>query len=72
MGVVQSQNIIKASATSSLTPPPQAREHQVEVAKLIHVTTCIGCKACQVDVQSGMISVPSLKPVSVFTITRPI
>lgn len=48
MGVVQSQNIIKASATSSLTPPPQAREHQVEVAKLIDVTTCIGCKACQV------------------------
>ncbi|WP_301097935.1 4Fe-4S dicluster domain-containing protein, partial [Otariodibacter sp.] len=48
MGTVQSQNIIKASATSGLTPPPQARDHQVEVAKLIDVTTCIGCKACQV------------------------
>ena len=27
---------------------PQARDHQQEVAKLIDVTTCIGCKACQV------------------------
>ena len=48
MGSVQSQNIIKASAISFLTPQPQARDHQVEVAKLIDVTTCIGCKACQV------------------------
>lgn len=48
MGAVQSQNIIKASATSGLTPPPRARDHQIEVAKLIDVTTCIGCKACQV------------------------
>lgn len=48
MSTVQSQDIIKSSAISFLTPPPQARSHQVEVAKLIDVTTCIGCKACQV------------------------
>ncbi|MFC0322443.1 formate dehydrogenase subunit beta [Gallibacterium melopsittaci] len=45
---VQTQDIIRASATSGLTPPPQVRDHKVEVAKLIDVTTCIGCKACQV------------------------
>ena len=44
----QSQDIIRRSATNSLTPPPEARNHQEEVAKLIDVTTCIGCKACQV------------------------
>ena len=35
-------------STSGLTPAPQARDHKVEVAKLIDVSTCIGCKACQV------------------------
>ena len=45
---VQSQDIIKVSATSGFTPAPQARDHKVEVAKLIDVSTCIGCKACQV------------------------
>lgn len=45
---MQSQDIIKRSATSSLTPTPQVRNKQAEVAKLIDVTTCIGCKACQV------------------------
>ncbi|PWB32371.1 formate dehydrogenase subunit beta [Pseudomonas sp. SDI] len=45
---LQSQDIIKRSATSALTPPPQARSHQAEVAKLIDVSICIGCKACQV------------------------
>lgn len=44
----QSQDIIRRSATNSFTPAPQARDHQQEVAKLIDVTTCIGCKACQV------------------------
>lgn len=48
MNTVQSQDILKASATSTLTPPPQARKHQVEVAKLIDVSVCTGCKACQV------------------------
>ena len=45
---VQTQDVIKISATSGLTPAPQARAHKVEVAKLIDVSTCIGCKACQV------------------------
>ncbi len=43
----QSQDIIRRSATNGLTAP-QARDFQEEVAKLIDVTTCIGCKACQV------------------------
>ncbi len=45
---LQTQDIIRRSATSSLTPAPRVRDHQQEVAKLIDVTTCIGCKACQV------------------------
>ncbi len=45
---MQSQDIIKRSATSVLTPPPHARDQQAEVAKLIDVSICIGCKACQV------------------------
>lgn len=45
---LQTQDIIKRSATNSLTPPPQVRHHQDEVAKLIDVSVCIGCKACQV------------------------
>ncbi|XNM50433.1 4Fe-4S dicluster domain-containing protein [Escherichia coli] len=42
------QDIIRRSATNGSTPAPQARDFQEEVAKLIDVTTCIGCKACQV------------------------
>ncbi len=49
----QSQDIIRRSATNGLTPAPQARELREEVAKLIDVTTCIGCKACQVACSSG-------------------
>lgn len=45
---MQSQNIIRSSATSSLTPPAQGRHHQVEVTKLIDVTCCSGCKGCMV------------------------
>ncbi|MDF7676598.1 formate dehydrogenase subunit beta [Neisseriaceae bacterium ESL0693] len=44
---LQSLDIKRRSATSQLTPMPKAREHVTEVAKLIDVTTCIGCKACQ-------------------------
>jgi formate dehydrogenase iron-sulfur subunit len=40
----QSQDIIRRSA--SLAAPPQERREE-EVAKLIDVTRCIGCKACQ-------------------------
>ncbi len=45
---MQSQDIIKRSATNGFTPPPQARDFRAEVAKLIDVSTCIGCKGCQV------------------------
>lgn len=53
----QSQDIIRRSATNGFTPAPQARDHQQEVAKLIDVTTCIGCKACQVACSNGTIFV---------------
>ncbi len=44
---LQSLDIIRRSATT--TPSPQARgAHAGEVAKLIDVSKCIGCKACQV------------------------
>jgi formate dehydrogenase iron-sulfur subunit len=42
---LQSLDILRRSATT--TPSTQVRQ-TVEVAKLIDVTTCIGCKACQV------------------------
>ncbi|NPD17006.1 formate dehydrogenase subunit beta [Xinfangfangia sp. D13-10-4-6] len=45
---MNSQNIVRRSATSELTPAPDIRNHQMEVAKLIDVSICIGCKACQV------------------------
>ncbi|MGP8288742.1 formate dehydrogenase subunit beta [Vreelandella zhanjiangensis] len=44
---INSQNIIARSATS--VPSPQRRSGNVEtVTKLIDVSRCIGCKACQV------------------------
>jgi formate dehydrogenase iron-sulfur subunit len=42
---LQSQDYIRRSA-STLTPP-RVRRHEQEVAKLIDVSRCIGCKACQ-------------------------
>ena len=45
---METQDIIKRSATNSITPPSQVRDYKAEVAKLIDVSTCIGCKACQV------------------------
>lgn len=44
---MQSQDIIRRSATNGMTPAPQARSHQEEVAKLIDVSLCTGCKGCQ-------------------------
>jgi formate dehydrogenase iron-sulfur subunit len=41
---LQSLDIVARSATT--TPSPMVRQ-TVEVAKLIDVTKCIGCKACQ-------------------------
>ncbi|WP_076591288.1 formate dehydrogenase subunit beta [Herminiimonas arsenitoxidans] len=46
MSSLQSLDIALRSATT--TPSPQVRNHVIEVAKLIDVTSCIGCKACQV------------------------
>lgn len=43
---LQSLDIARRSA--SPTPPPDVRATQLEVAKLIDVSVCIGCKACQV------------------------
>jgi formate dehydrogenase iron-sulfur subunit len=45
---LQSLDIERRSATT--TPPPGARE-QPQVAKLLDVSRCIGCKACQVACQ---------------------
>jgi formate dehydrogenase iron-sulfur subunit len=45
MSSLQSLDIVARSATT--TPSPQARSSP-EVAKLIDVSSCIGCKACQV------------------------
>ncbi len=42
---LQSLDIVRRSATT--TPSPSQR-HTMEVVKLIDVTKCIGCKACQV------------------------
>ncbi|MEM8513493.1 formate dehydrogenase iron-sulfur subunit [Massilia sp. MP_M2] len=46
MSSLQSLDIAARSATT--TPSPVARSHKPEVAKLIDVSSCIGCKACQV------------------------
>jgi len=43
---LQSLDIKRRSATAEITPPPGVRK-PIEIAKLIDVTTCIGCKACQ-------------------------
>ena len=45
---MQSQDIVRRSATNGFTPAAHARDHKAEVAKLIDVSICIGCKACQV------------------------
>ena len=46
MSSLQTLDITQRSATT--TPSPQVRTAGVEVAKLIDVSKCIGCKACQV------------------------
>ncbi len=69
---METQDIIKRSATNSITPPSQVRDYKAEVAKLIDVSTCIGCKACQVACSSGTTSVMKWGTASGFTITPPI
>jgi formate dehydrogenase iron-sulfur subunit len=44
MSTLQSLDITRRSATTS--PSPSVREIE-EVAKLIGISKCIGCKACQ-------------------------
>ena len=46
MSTYQSLDLRRRSATTE--PPPNVRQTAVEVAKLIDVSKCIGCKACQV------------------------
>ena len=46
MSTLQTLDIKRRSATT--TPSPDARRRVPELAKLIDVTSCIGCKACQV------------------------
>ena len=47
MSSLQSLDIVERSATTR--PPPRVRSESIpKVAKLIDVSTCIGCKACQV------------------------
>ncbi|MGN6093022.1 MAG: formate dehydrogenase subunit beta, partial [Luteibacter jiangsuensis] len=45
MSDLQSQDYVRRSATT--ITPPAARGHEDQVAKLIDVSRCIGCKACQ-------------------------
>src|SRR5260370_41280073 len=45
MSDLQSQDYVRVSA--SMLTPPSIRSHEQEVAKLIDVSRCIGCKACQ-------------------------
>jgi formate dehydrogenase iron-sulfur subunit len=46
MASMQSQDVTKRSATT--TTPPSARHAGGPVAKLIDISKCIGCKACQI------------------------
>jgi len=46
MSSLQSLDLKQRSATSS--PPPGIRTEALEVSKLIDISKCIGCKACQV------------------------
>lgn len=50
MSDLQSQDYVRRSATTMT--PPMARSHEDQVAKLIDVSRCIGCKACQSDRKS--------------------
>jgi len=46
MSVLQALDLRRRSA-STVAPPPAGKPAAVEVAKLIDVSKCIGCKACQ-------------------------
>ena len=38
---METQDIIKRSATNPITPAPRARDYKAEVAKLIDVSSCV-------------------------------
>ena len=44
MAEIQSLAVLRRSASSEVTPPSS---EQPQIAKLIDVSRCIGCKACQ-------------------------
>ena len=46
MSVLQALDLRRRSA-STVAPPAAGKPAAVEVAKLIDVSKCIGCKACQ-------------------------
>lgn len=69
---METQDIIKRSATNAITPPPQARDYKAEVAKLIDVSSCVGCKACQVACSEWNDIRDNVTIVSGCTITLPI
>jgi formate dehydrogenase iron-sulfur subunit len=48
MSSLQTLDIAARSATTTPSPDIRGRPQVQEVAKLIDVSTCIGCKACQV------------------------
>lgn len=53
---METQDIIKRSATNPITPAPRARDYKAEVAKLIDVSSCVGCKGLRWPARSGTIS----------------
>ncbi len=67
---METQDIIKRSATNPITPAPRARDYKAEVAKLIDVSSCVGCKACRWPARSGTISATRWGTALAFTITR--
>lgn len=69
---METQDIIKRSATNSITPPPQARDYKAEVAKLIDVSSCVAAKPARWRVLNGTISAITLAIVSECTIIPPI
>ncbi len=42
---METQDIIKRPRPTR--SPPRARDYKAEVAKLIDVSSCVGCKACR-------------------------
>jgi len=67
---LQTQDIIRRSATNALTPAPRVRDYQQEVAKLIDVTTASAVKLAKLHVVNGMIYVQKSGIRLVSTITQ--